>query len=216
MLSKISDFLKKNVGPGKMLMWNWLVIVVVIIIIIIIVIVIVTLSSSDTTTTTAPVMTDLDVRIYMYDKANPNTKWYLSADSALKLVSKSSNATKFQIITTNAVPVAQITGSWGSHFYIQSGTSKLTFAAGDGTCNVSMSTATSDGNVIFFRTIDMIDPVPDGTILNFNSPIGISPALSTVACYGQALAVNVTSGVFYSVNSAAAPSANMTWYFEPA
>ena len=216
MSSKVSEFFLKNVGPGKMLMWNWLVIAVVIIIIIIIVIVIIMSSSSDTTTTTEPVMTDLDVRIYMYDKANPDTKWYLSADSALTLVSKSSNATKFQIVSTNAVPVAQITGSWDVHFYIKNGTSKLTFAAGDGTCNISMSTATSDGSVLFFRTIDMIDPVPSGTILKFNSPIGISPALTTVACYGQALAVNVTSGVFYSVNAAAAPLANMTWYFEPA
>lgn len=213
MLSKVSEFLKRNVGPGKMLMWNWLVIVVVIIIIIVIVIVITSLSSS---TTTEPVQTDSNVRIYMYDKANPDVKWYLSADSALTLVSKSSNATKFQIVSTNAVSMTQITGSWDAHFYIQNGTSKLTFAAGDGTCNISMSTATSDGNVLFFRTTDMIDPVPIGTILKFNSPIGISPALTTVACYGQALAVNVTSGVFYSVNGAAAPSANMTWYFEPA
>lgn len=174
------------------------------------------LSSSTTTTTTEPVQTDSNVRIYMYDKANPDVKLYLSADSALTLVSKSSNATKFQIASTDAVSMTQITGSWDAHFYIKNGTSKLTFAAGDGTCNISMSSATSDGSVLFFRTTDMVDPVPTGTILKFNSPIGISPALTTVACYGQALAVNVTSGVFYSVNGAAAPSANMTWYFEPA
>ena len=214
MLSKVSEFLKKNVGPGKMLMWNWLVIIVVIIIIIIIVIVI---TSSSTTTTepiqTEPVQTDSDVRIYTYD--NANVKYYLSFDSStLALTYQLNNAKKFQIVSTDALPLTIITGSWDKHFYIKSGTSKLTFAAGRGTCNISMSSDESDGNVLFFRTIDMIDPVPTGTILKFNSPIGISPALTTVACYGQALAVTGTS-VFYSVNSAAASSANITWYFEP-
>jgi hypothetical protein len=213
MLRKVSEFFTKPVGPGKLNMWNWWVIVAVIIIIVIIVVV---ATSVIKTTTTGPVLTGNNVRMYVYDSSNPDVKLYLNADSTLSLVEKSGDATKLQVLSNTVPSGSQIIGSWTSNYYITNGASKLTFSAGDGTCNISMSADTSDGNVLFFRTTDMVDPVPDGTMLNYNSPIGISPALTTVACYGQALAVNTTSGLFYSVNKAASTSSNMTWYFEPA